>query len=193
MTNLPRISPLGPTLETSRLILRPPVAEDFPCFCAFHSDEKVMAHLGGVTPDAVTWRVTRAIAGAWALDGFHMFSVLTKDTGEWVGRIGPLFPHEWPAREVGWGLLSSAQGKGYATEAAAACVDYVFDVLGWEDVIHTIAPDNAGSQGVARALGSTNRGPGRLPAPYADVAVDIWGQTRAEWSENRKRFNKVVD
>lgn len=188
MTRLPTTSTLGPTLDTPRLILRPPVAEDFPAFCAFQSDEKVMTHLGGVTPDAVTWRVTRAIAGAWALDGFHMFSVLEKATGEWVGRIGPLYPYQWPAREVGWGLLSSAQGKGYATEAAAACIDYVFEVLGWDDVIHTIAPDNIGSQRVAQALGSSNRGPGRLPPPYADVAVDIWGQTPAEWAENRQRF-----
>lgn len=188
MTRLPTTSPLGPTLETPRLILRPPVTEDFPAFCRFQSDEKVMTHLGGVTPDAVTWRVTRAIAGAWALDGFHMFSVLEKATGAWVGRIGPLYPYQWPAREVGWGLLSSAQGKGYATEAAAACIDYVFDVLGWDDVIHTIAPDNIGSQRVAQALGSSDRGPGRLPPPYADVAVDIWGQTPAEWAENRKRF-----
>ncbi|MFT3997143.1 MAG: GNAT family N-acetyltransferase [Asticcacaulis sp.] len=189
-TTLPLTSPLGPTLETPRLILRPPVAEDFPYFCAFHRDEKVMEHLGGITPDAVTWRVTRAIAGAWALDGFHMFSVLEKATGSWIGRIGPLYPHEWPAREVGWGLLSEAQGRGYATEAAAACIDYVFDTLGWADVIHTIAPANAGSQGVAKALGSVNRGPGRLPAPYADVEVDIWGQTRDDWAANRKRFDR---
>ncbi|MDC7682623.1 GNAT family N-acetyltransferase [Asticcacaulis sp. BYS171W] len=187
MTKLPLTSPLGPTLETARLILRPPVAEDFPGFCAFQSDPKVMAHLGGVTSDAVTWRVTRSIAGAWALDGFHMFSVIEKDSGAWIGRIGALYPHQWPAREVGWGVLSSAWGKGYAKEAALACMDYVFDVLNWEDVIHTIAPDNAGSQGVAKSLGSYNRGPGRLPEPYADAAVDIWGQTRAEWRENRKR------
>jgi len=188
MTRLPLASPLGPTLETPRLILRPPVAEDFESFCAFQSDEEVMTHLGGVTPDAVTWRAMRSMAGAWALDGFSMFSVLEKATGTWIGRIGPLYPHQWPAREVGWGLLSSAWGKGYATEAAVACMDYVCDVLGWDDVIHTIAPDNRGSQKVAQALGSVNRGPGGLPAPLEEIAVDIWGQSRADWAENRKRF-----
>lgn len=188
MTKLPLTSPMGPTIETARLILRPPVPEDFAGFCAFQSDPRVMAHLGGVTPDAVTWRVMRMIAGAWALDGFHMFSVIEKATGDWIGRIGPLYPHEWPAREVGWGVLSSAWGQGYAREAAVACVDYVFDALGWADVIHTIAPENKGSQGVARALGSSNRGPGQLPAPHAEVSVDIWGQTRAEWVLNKARL-----
>lgn len=188
--SLPLTSPLGPTLETPRLILRPPVAEDFPSFCAFQSDAAVMTHLGGVTPDAVTWRAMRSMAGAWALDGFSMFSVLEKTTGAWIGRIGPLFPYQWPAREVGWGLVSPVWGKGYATEAAAACMDYVFDVLGWDDVIHTIAPANTGSQKVAQALGSANRGPGRLPEPYTEVAVDLWGQDRSEWTQNRKRFGR---
>lgn len=178
---LPLTSPLGPTLETPRLILRPPVPEDFDGYCAFHADAATMAHLGGVQTAPVVWRTMRSVAGAWVLDGFHMFSVLEKDSGDWIGRIGPLYPHGWPAREVGWGLLSSAWGKGYAREAASACLDYVFDVLDWEDVIHTIAPDNAGSIGVAKSLGSYNRGPGRLPDPFSEVVVDIWGQTRAEW------------
>ncbi|MFN3230048.1 MAG: N-acetyltransferase, partial [Asticcacaulis sp.] len=60
--------------------------------------------------------------------------------------------------------------------------------LGWTDVIHTIAPDNLGSQAVARKLGSVNRGPGKLPAPYETLVVDIWGQTAEEWRVNRARF-----
>ena len=39
---------IGPTIETDRLILRPPRAEDFDSWVAFHADEAVMAHLGGV-------------------------------------------------------------------------------------------------------------------------------------------------
>ncbi len=54
-----------------------------------------MKHFGGVNADSFTWRVKRT-AGGWALDGFHMFSVLSKETGEWIGRIGPLYPHGWP-------------------------------------------------------------------------------------------------
>ena len=179
-------SPLGPTLETGRLILRPPVREDFAGFCAFTADPAAMKHLGGVQSPAVTWRMMATVAGAWHLDGFHMFSVVEKASGAWIGRIGPIYPWDWPAREVGWGLLSAHWGKGYAREAAVAAMDYAFDVLGWDSVIHTIAPDNEGSQGVARSLGSYNQGPGRLPDPYAAEVVDIWGQTRDEWRLNRR-------
>ncbi|MFN3229791.1 MAG: GNAT family N-acetyltransferase [Asticcacaulis sp.] len=187
MTVLP-FSPLGPTLETPRLWLRPPVKSDFEGFVAFHNEPETMTHLGGVTPRAVVWRSFRSMAGSWALDGFSMFSVIEKSTGQWIGRIGPLFPEGWPAREVGWGLIKAATGKGYAVEAAVATMDYAVDGLGWTDVIHTIAPDNVGSQAVARKLGSVNRGPGKLPAPYETLVVDIWGQTAEEWRVNRARF-----
>ncbi len=190
MTDFIRTSPLGPTLETERLILRPPVRQDFDAFCAFHADAATVKHLGGVQSPAVAWRIMCTMAGAWHLDGLSMLSVLDKTTGDWMGRIGPLHPHDWPGREVGWGLHSKFWGKGYAVEAAAAAMDYVVDVLGWDDIIHSIAPDNLSSAAVARKLGSTNRGPGRLPDPYADQAVDIWGQTSDEWRANRLKFLK---
>ncbi|HWU50025.1 MAG TPA: GNAT family N-acetyltransferase [Asticcacaulis sp.] len=182
-------SSLGPTLETERLILRPPVTEDFDGFCAFCADAEAMKHLGGVQSPAIVWRMLTSVAGAWHLYGFHMFSVLDKTSGAWIGRIGPLYPHGWPAREVGWGLMTAWQGRGLAREAAVACMDYVFDRLGWDDVIHTINPENRASAALAAALGSVNHGPGKLPDPYAHERVDIWGQSRADWRGNRKRFS----
>jgi RimJ/RimL family protein N-acetyltransferase len=132
----------------------------------------------------------RSVAGAWVLDGFHMFSVIDKATGEWMGRIGPLYPYGWPGREVGWAIMSRFWGKGFAREAAVASMDFVVDVLGWDDIIHSIAPGNIASAAVARAIGSSNRGPGQLPDPYAKEAVEIWGQTAGEWRVNRGRFLK---
>ena len=190
MTKLPHISPLGPTLETERLILRPPVAEDFDDFCGFYNDEQVMTYLGGLSSPPVVWRIMRTIAGSWALDGFGMFSVIEKASGNWIGRIGPLHPHGWPDREVGWGLIASAQRKGYAKEAAAACIDFAFDTLDWETVVHTINPDNAASAAVAKSLGSYVMRQAWLPDPYADQLCDIWGQTRAEWRVNRENLLK---
>jgi RimJ/RimL family protein N-acetyltransferase len=64
-------------------------------------------------------------------------------------------------------------------------MDYAVDTLGWTDIIHSINPDNAPSQRLAARLGSTNRGRGTLPAPYANDPVDIWGQTSGEWTVRR--------
>ncbi|WP_421730313.1 GNAT family N-acetyltransferase [Brevundimonas sp.] len=181
-------SPIGPTLETPRLILRPPAVEDFPRWAAFNAEEETVRFIGGVQAPAATWRIMMAMAGMWALTGEGMFSVIEKETSLWIGRIGPLHPYGWPGKEVGWSLMAEAHGKGYALEAAAATIDYAFDALEWADVIHCIAPANDASAGLARRLGSTNRGPQTMPAPFEGVVVDIWGQSKAEWAQNRKAF-----
>ena len=89
------------------------------------------------------------MAGAWAMQGFAMFSIIEKSSGRWIGRLGPWVPEGWPGTEVGWGLLRDAWGKGYATEGATAAIDWAFAHLGWSEVIHTIGPENVASQAVA--------------------------------------------
>jgi len=177
--------PLGPTLETDRLILRPPAAEDFEGWAAFANDPHTMHFLGGVVPRSTAWRSFASMVGAWHLKGFAMFSVIEKSSGRWIGRLGTWEPEGWPGTEVGWGLVSDAEGKGYATEGAAATIDWAFDTLGWDQVIHTIDAANAASKAVASRLGSYYMRQDRLPAP-ADIEIEVWGQTRDEWMARRK-------
>lgn len=175
----------GPVLETARLILRSPTGADFDAFAAMMEDGEHVRFVGGRLERPSAWRVWCTIAGAWMVRGYSMFSVIEKATGQWVGRIGPWYPEGWPGREVGWGLSPAATGKGYGVEAAGACLDYVFDELGWDDVIHIIDPQNQPSINLAQRLGSTNRGRTRMPAPFEDVVVDAWGQTAAAWRARR--------
>ncbi len=79
----------GPILETNRLILRPPQAEDFDGFCALAADPEASRFIGGVQPPAVVWRALCTITGAWSISGCSMFSVIEKETGQWIGRLGP--------------------------------------------------------------------------------------------------------
>lgn len=183
-------SPLGPTLETARLILRPPSLADFPRWAEFMADPDTTRFIGGVQSPHEVWRGIAAVAGMWALQGEGMFSVIEKSTGLWLGRIGPLHPYSWPGREVGWSLHKDAAGKGYAVEAAVATMDYAFDHLGWDDVIHCIDADNTPSEKVALRLGSYNRGPGVMPKPFDHHPINLWGQTRDEWRVNRSRIAK---
>jgi RimJ/RimL family protein N-acetyltransferase len=174
-----------PKLETDRLILRPPIAEDFEAWAAFAADEETMRHLGGVQPRSVAWRGICSVTGAWTIRGHSMFSAIEKATGRWVGRLGPWEPEGWPGAEVGWGVVRDCWGRGYASEGAAAAIDYVFDVLGWDQVIHCIEPENLNSQKVAKRLGSAWLREDWLPAPYDDHPVGIWGQSRAQWKARR--------
>lgn len=175
-----------PELHTARLTLRPPKPEDFDAWARFMADDEAAAFLGGAQKPAQSWRGMATMAGAWMLNGFSMFSLIEKETGEWVGRVGPWKPEGWPGSEVGWGVIPQRQGRGYAREAAIASIDWAFEHLGWAEVIHTIDPENTPSIRLAERLGSKHRGPGRLPAPHEDLTIHIWGQTREEWEENRK-------
>lgn len=179
-----RVAP-GPTLETERLVLRPTAQADLDGWAELMGDAQAARFIGGVQPRPSAWRGMASMAGSWALNGFGMFSVIEKSSGAWLGRIGPWRPEGWPGAEVGWGLKRDAWGKGYAVEAAEATMDWAFDHLGWDDVIHCIDPLNTPSQKVAQRLGSRNRGRGQLPAPFEDHVIDIWGQTRDEWRARR--------
>ncbi len=174
-----------PRIETERLILRPPQAEDFDGYAANMADAEAARFIGGEQPRPVAWRGFLSSAGAWMIQGFSMFSVIEKAPGQWVGRLGPWYPEGWPGTEVGWGLCRSAWGKGYAYEGSVAAIDWVFENLDWNEVIHSIAPDNVPSQALARRLGSSLRGPGQLPTPFEDSPIEIWGQTREQWCKRR--------
>jgi RimJ/RimL family protein N-acetyltransferase len=174
----------GTVLETERLLLRPPRAEDYDAWVTFMADEEAARFIGGVQPGPVVWRSLCTMAGAWALYGFAMFSVIERASGRWIGRLGPWSPAGWPGNEVGWGLVRPAWGKGYATEGAAAAIDWAFDALGWSDVIHCIDERNLASQRVAERLGSRYLRDDVLPPPI-DQKTRVWGQSRAEWRARR--------
>ena len=175
---------LGPVLETARLRLRVPVRADFEGYVEMNSDEEAMRYIGGTLPRAAAWRKFLQMPGAWALQGFAMFTVETKE-GEWLGQLGPWQPEGWPGTEVGWAFKRAAWGRGYATEAAVAAIDWAFDTLGWTDVIHSISPENSASIALAQRLGSRNLGPGQLPEPFASERIDIYGQSREQWRARR--------
>jgi len=179
------MNPATLQLETPRLLLRLPRREDFDAWAVLMSDVESMRYLGGVQPRSLAWRTFLLMAGAWAIQGFGMFSIIEKASGRWIGRLGPWHPEGWPGTEVGWSIARDRCGCGYATEGATAAIDWAFANLGWTEVIHVIDVNNAPSQAVARKLGSRNRGRGQLPAPYLDSVVDVWGQSRTEWLSRR--------
>lgn len=173
-------------LETENLFLRPPREEDLDGWAALMEDEESSKFIGGPIPRAAAWRGLATMAGSWGLKGFGMFSVIEKASGEWIGRLGPWQPEGWPGTEIGWGLRKSAWGKGFATEGSTAAIDWAFDHLGWTEVIHCIAPENVSSTSLAVRLGSSFKGGGELPPPFTHLPIDIWGQSKADWTSRRR-------
>ncbi len=89
--------------------------------------------------------------------GFSLWVVEDRETGEFLGNVGPTIQQVDGADEVelGWSITPRRARQGIATEAALACRDYCFDSLGLDHVISLIRPENGPSRGVAEKLGMT--------------------------------------
>jgi ribosomal-protein-alanine N-acetyltransferase len=142
-------------LETDRLRLRPYALED-------------VDDLAPIVEDAVTMRYypqpfTREEASAWIDrnlrryidDGHGLWAMVFKDSDEFVGNCGLV--KQWvdgrEEIEVGWLVARRLWNRGFATEAARACRDYGFDVLGLNRLISMIRPENSPSRRVAEKIG----------------------------------------
>lgn len=178
-------SDLGPTLTTERLILRPPCEADLDGWAKLYADPDRSRWIGGPEPRMLVWRRLMSHVGSWAVRGYAMFSVLDRETGAWLGFLGPWKPDGWPGNEIGWGMARAAEGRGYASEGATAAMDWAFESLGWTDVIHTINAGNDPSIRLAERLGSRRLGPIELPQPSAKDAI-AWGQSREDWRARRR-------
>ena len=147
-------------METERLVLRMFRESDTDAYAEMMSDPEVMRFLGGgkPAPRAEAWRNMAMMLGHWQLRGYGMWAVEEKATGEMVGRVGCWHPEGWPGLEVGWTLRRRFWGRGYATEAARASIDYAFKALDQTRVISLIAPANVNSIRVAERLGEKPTG-----------------------------------
>lgn len=166
-------------VETERLLLRPVDPDrDFEPWARAMADENTVRYLG-VKPmsRAEAWRSMALVIGHWSIRGYGFFSLEHRETGAWVGRVGPWFPHGWPAPEVGWTIAPEFVGQGYATEAATAAVDYAFRSLGWPQVIHVIMEGNDASIAVARKVGSSLVRKQQGVPGVTDRPVLIYGQS----------------
>lgn len=158
-------------IETERLLLRKPTLEDAIPALDLLTDPAAMAWLGGVHPDARTdpeFPVRRWLE-RWEKNDCGPFSILRRDDGRWLGRVGILVwdtrgdwthttfadAREFAQPELGWALASEHWGKGYATEAARAVREWAYSELRVERLVSVIRPDNVRSQGVAQRLGCT--------------------------------------
>jgi len=162
-------------LETERLILRPFREADLDAYAAMTGDPEVMRHLGsGPMSRSDAWRNMATILGHWTLRGFGMWAVEDREAGELVGRVGCWKPEGWPGLEVGWMLRRSSWGRGFATEAARASVDFAFDRLKERHVISMIHGENLPSIRVARRLGMRLEG----RTEVFDIPVAVYGLRR---------------
>ena len=143
-----------PILTTERLHLRALQASDFEAYAAMHADYEVTKFTTRSHLDRTeAWRHLAMLLGHWQLRGYGMWGVEERQSGTLVGRVGFHEPAGWPDFELAWTIGRNWWGKGYAPEAARACLAYAFEEMNRDHVISLIDPANVSSIRVAEKIG----------------------------------------
>jgi RimJ/RimL family protein N-acetyltransferase len=150
---MPRVVPV---LETERLRLRPHRPDDFDFSAALWADPIVTRYIGGhaLTREEVWGRLLR-YDGHWAMLGFGYWALEDKLSGAFLGELGfadlqrEIEPRLDGMAEIGWVLGPQHHGKGYATEAVRAIIDWGDAHLTTTRMVALIHPENIASRRVA--------------------------------------------
>jgi ribosomal-protein-alanine N-acetyltransferase len=168
------------TLRTRRLILRPVDVGDAAAFQAFYADPAVMAirKYGVLDAEAARAQV-RLMIDHWTTHGFGMWVVEEQSTRAFAGECGLRWLEDGSEVELSYGLYPRFRGRGLATEAARAALEFGMRVLGLERIVALSRGDNQISHRVLEKLGMTlewrretgthglvrYQYPGSMPAP----------------------------
>jgi RimJ/RimL family protein N-acetyltransferase len=169
-------------LETERLVLRPPTLEDAAVAGELYGDPEVMRFIGGTPPPEAWPAIVERWVWRWEANRTGPFVV--ECDGRFIGRVGvnawdvrtwtiSTFPEagEFAQPELGWALVRSAWGNGYATEAARAVKEWV----SVDSLVSVIAPANVASQRVAERLGAA---PGETVRLFDTGDAVVWRYPR---------------
>ena len=142
-------------METRRLVVREWRDEDLDPLAALLGDPETMRYYPRphTRQEARDW-IERNRA-RHRLNGFGMWAVEDRATGEFVGNCGPAVQivEGLAEVEIGWHVIRSRWRQGIAAEAASAVRDYAFGPLGLRRLIALVRPENEPSAGVARKIG----------------------------------------
>jgi ribosomal-protein-alanine N-acetyltransferase len=145
----------GLILETPRLLLRKFTAEDAEALEALLGDPAVMEfYPAPLDRRGVEDWIARNL-GRYQRDGHGLWAMALRDSKQVIGDCGCIM-QEVEGRnevEVGYHVRRDLWGRGYATEAARACLEYAFTRLGARRVISMIRPPNLASRRVAEKNG----------------------------------------
>lgn len=162
-------------METERLALREMSAGDLNALKLILQDDEVMyAYNGAFSDEEVGGWLDKQLRN-YAAWGYGLWAVTLRDSGEMIGQCG-LTRQAWlgsEVLEVGYLFRRSHWHKGYAAEAARACMDYAFARLGATEVCSIIRDNNLLSQRVALRNGM-ERASGVMVKHYRGVDMPHW-------------------
>lgn len=144
-----------PAVKTSRLILRTFTEKDVDPFHHVLGDREILRYFPNTTPPSRE-QVEKMVSGQlkhWGEHGYGWWAVEPRTESKFIGWCGLQYLPETEEVEVSYLLAKAYWGKGLATEAARASLQYGFEKSGLESIVGIVHPDNKASQRVLEKLG----------------------------------------
>ena len=163
-----------PEIETARLRLYPPRIEDLEARLAMDRDPEVMHFIRPVPDDAeaqrrdIRGRILQPPRGA-------LWHVALREAPGFIGWCGVFPLQDSGLMEIGYRFARAAWGRGLATEAAVAALDYGFRKLELDRIVAVSDPDNAASRNVLGKIGLRAAGTEKhygLDLPFFELSRD---------------------
>jgi len=142
---------------TERLKLRPWLDTDAEPFIQLNKDPEVMRFFPSTQTTDETLRQIDRIKKHFTDYGYGLYAIERLDNHQFIGYTGFAHPsfksHFTPCIEVGWRLSKDNWGRGFATEAAKACITHGFGILGFNEIYSFTATINLPSISVMKKSG----------------------------------------
>ncbi len=153
-------------LQTPRLTLRPLVAEDAEALYCIYQTADVLKYFPNPVPPPLE-KVQRFITNDqahWDIYEYGNWGIVPQGEKQIIGWAGLQFVSELHETEVGYLLAQPFWGKGLATEAALASLQFGFEQCEIDHLIGLVHPENLASQHVLKKCGMTYR-----------ETIQLWG------------------
>lgn len=178
-------------LETDRLVLREIEEGDFEEAQRILGDPEVMyAWEHGFSEGETRGWIAENIA-RYRRDGVSFLAANEKRSGRLIGFIGPLIETVEERRCVGvaYILEKESWGKGLASEGVRAALGYIFGVLGSQEAVAVIRPENSASRRLASGLGMSEKG--RFIKFYRgrEMPHIVYALSADEWKAGEKQHS----
>ena len=153
-----------PTIRTERLVLTPPTEADYDGFASIVCSERG-EYVGGPMTPRDAWLDFAQLTASWTFRGYGGLSIRPAKGDTYLGTILVMQEFGDPEPELGWLLTDSAEGHGFAHEAAVAMREWAFAKTPLDTLVSYMDPRNARSIRLAERLGGL-----REPGPNGCIA-----------------------
>jgi len=164
-------------LVTGRLRLRAWARDDLDTLHRWTSDPRMMRFMGrGPLTLVESRRMLARTLEHYDRHGFGVWLAEDRSSGEPLGRAGLSYHRAWTEGdpEVGWWIAPEHWGKGLATEAGAAAIEYAFGTLGVERVVSICIEENVPSRRVMEKLELRKL----AEVPFPELGLLLWVHAR---------------